>query len=148
MARRAQATSPAALEKKKRGKKVKPGSASLDKLEEIRSTAFKVHGGSKKTAVNYASYLRRGHAFLAQMVKEKHQNSGHMLQEQELDLDELAKAFDNPPNRYSAVALEKFLVEKCLHENLGKSTWDGIHAAFKRLWDNMSVLLLSKIMEY
>lgn len=134
-ARTSTASTPA-LEKKKRRKKNRPTLVSLDELEQVRITAVKVHGGSKKTADNYASYLKRGRLFLGQMVGEMCQ-SGSERREPYMDLDKLAKAFDNPPNEYSAMVLEKFIVEKCLHENLGKSTYDGIHAAFKRLWDNM-----------
>ena len=32
----------------------------------------------------------------------------------------LAKAFDNPPNKYSVMVLELYLVQKCLTENISK----------------------------
>lgn len=137
MSCRAQTARPPTLERKKHGKKTRTMPVSLEQLEQVRIAAVKKHGGSQKTADNYASYLKRGCAFLAQMVDEKRQNTGRELQEQGINRDELAKAFDNPPNKYSAMVLEKFMVEKCLHENLGKSTHDGVHAAFKRYWDNM-----------
>ncbi|KAF8969697.1 hypothetical protein BDZ97DRAFT_1794723 [Flammula alnicola] len=50
----------------------------------------------------------------------------------------LEKAFDEPaPNKYSAHALEMFLIQKCFNEGCRKDTANGIHAAFAMLWDNM-----------
>ncbi|KAF9060331.1 hypothetical protein BDP27DRAFT_1385591 [Rhodocollybia butyracea] len=50
---------------------------------------------------------------------------------------ELAKAFDNLPNKWSSKALELILIQKCVHEGCGKSTMDGMHAAFAKHWDEM-----------
>jgi hypothetical protein len=55
----------------------------------------------------------------------------------DIDIDMMEKAFDNPPNKYSVMMLELYLVQKCLTEKKGKSTADGIHGAFADYWDNM-----------
>ena len=62
----------------------------------------------------------------------------------------LEKAFnDGVPNKYSALALEMFLVQKCFNEGCGKDTADSIHGAFAALWDNMYVNMeLNSIMFY
>jgi hypothetical protein len=39
-------------------------------------------------------------------------------------------AFDYPPNKYSASALELFLTKRCFEDNLGQSTAELIQAAF------------------
>ncbi|KAJ7822738.1 hypothetical protein B0H14DRAFT_3470511 [Mycena olivaceomarginata] len=39
-----------------------------------------------------------------------------------IDTEELAKAFDNPPNKLSAIALELVTTQKCLVEGLGRNT--------------------------
>ncbi|KAJ7508230.1 hypothetical protein B0H11DRAFT_2169261 [Mycena galericulata] len=49
--------------------------------------------------------------------------------------DVLEKAFDKPHNKYSAIALELFITQKCIVENLGHSTGENIHAAFAKYWD-------------
>ena len=55
----------------------------------------------------------------------------------DIDIDKMEKAFDNPPNKYSVMVLELYLVQKCLTEKKGKSTASGIHGAFTDYWDNM-----------
>lgn len=55
-----------------------------------------------------------------------------------IETNELAKALnDNKPNKYSAVALELFLTQKCLTENNRISTAEGIQGAFVDYWENM-----------
>lgn len=55
----------------------------------------------------------------------------------DVDMDMMEKAFDNPPNKYSVIVLELYLVQKCLTENRGKSTAAGIQGAFTDYWDNI-----------
>lgn len=52
---------------------------------------------------------------------------------------EFSHAFDNIPNQHSPAALALFLSFKCLEENRGRSTAEGIHAAFKNLWQTSFV---------
>jgi hypothetical protein len=53
----------------------------------------------------------------------------------DIDLDMLSHAFDATPNRYSAMAIEYFMVEKCLNQNRKASTAINAHAAFCHFWD-------------
>ena len=46
------------------------------------------------------------------------------------ELDVLAHAFENSPNKLSATALELYMTQKCLTEGHGAATAMGIHAAF------------------
>jgi hypothetical protein len=55
----------------------------------------------------------------------------------DVDVDLLEKAFENPPNKYSVSAMELFLVQKCCTEALSPSTAFGIQGAFCDYWDNM-----------
>ena len=55
-----------------------------------------------------------------------------------IDVSLWEKVFDKPaPNKYSAQALELFLMKRCLQEDHSQSLADSIHAAFADYWDNM-----------
>lgn len=51
-----------------------------------------------------------------------------------LDPDFL-KAFDDAPNKHSPEALYMYLAERCVAEELSKSTADSVCAAFRDLWE-------------
>ena len=51
--------------------------------------------------------------FSKAVVKERWENREGMTCSLGIPTDELEKAFEKPPNRYSAMALEMFLVQKC-----------------------------------
>jgi hypothetical protein len=109
----------------------------LDELYRVRDAKKSLHMRSARTDKAYNGHLNRGHSFLAALVSGSAENRGMTLGDHEIDLEKLSKAFSNPPNEYSALALELFLVQKCLTEDLGKDTASGIHAAFIRHWDHM-----------
>ena len=46
-------------------------------------------------------------------------------------------AFNERPNKYSHQALALFISYKCFHQNLKKGTGTGIHAAFKKYWEQL-----------
>ncbi|KAF8327307.1 hypothetical protein F5887DRAFT_1077645 [Amanita rubescens] len=74
---------------------------------------------AQRTLEAYRGYITKGKEFLALMVKARRENQ----EKDEIDTDLLEKAFDNPPNRFSAKALELFLVHKCLGaDGCGPST--------------------------
>ena len=74
---------------------------------------------------------------MKEVVKDRQENGEGIMCSLGIPTDELEKAFDRPPNRYSAMALEMFLVQKCFTDGLGPSTADGIHGAFAAYWDTM-----------
>ena len=121
---------------------------SLAELQRAKEAAIKEHRGSKKTQSDYARYVQRGKDFLEALVAEKRKNQdsneGLTSEVTWIDPDELELCFSNPPNKLSAMALENFLVQKCLTEDLGVNTASGIHAAFIRYWDDMYVFSSSQ----
>ncbi|TFK49186.1 hypothetical protein OE88DRAFT_1810043 [Heliocybe sulcata] len=110
------------------------------------------HLQAGKTTAAYDGHIRRGKAFLEDLVRTRRAeqtmqmpNPDELLEkeaandagEEVIDIDILAQAFEKPPNRYSALALEMFLSEKCINQSLGESTAEGIFAAFKKMWELM-----------
>ena len=109
---------------------------SLSALQQISTNTCQEYEKAKRTQEAYSYYVKMGKAFLAVSVAEQ--------QEQKVDVshdgiatDLWAKAFDMPPNRYSAHALVLFLSKKCFDEEKGISTGQAIHTAFADYWDNM-----------
>ena len=127
-------------------KKTRNVTTSLETLQKIKKSSRAEHGRPKRTRDNYAGYVERGKAFLRELVAERRGNVDHVDNKLDsldddididIDIDLMEKAFDNPPNKYSVMVLELYLVQKCLTEERGKSTADGIHGAFTDYWDNM-----------
>ena len=118
-------------------KKTRNTTSSLETLQKIKSSSRTEHGRPKRTRENYTGYVDRGKAFLADLVAERRDNHLDSLDNNDIDVDMMEKAFDNPPNKYSVMVLELYLVQKCLTENRGKSTAAGIQGAFTDYWDNM-----------
>ena len=121
-------------------KKTRNATASLETLQKIKKSSRAEHGRPKRTRDNYAGYVQRGKAFLKDLVAERRGNVDQLDSLDDdinIDIDMMEKAFDNPPNKYSVMALELYLVQKCLTEKKGTSTAAGIHGAFTDYWDNM-----------
>lgn len=123
-------------------KKTRNATSSLETLQKIKESSRAEHSRPKRTRDNYAGYVERGKAFLEGLVAERRENLNHLDDnldslDNDIDIDMMEKAFDNPPNKYSVMVLELFLVQKCLTENRGMSTATGIHGAFTDYWDNM-----------
>ena len=118
-------------------KKTRNATSSLETLQKIKISSRTEHGHPKRTRENYTGYIDQGKAFLADLVAERQDNHLDSLDSNDVDMDMMEKAFDNPPNKYSVMVLELYLVQKCLTENRGKSTAAGIQGAFADYWDNM-----------
>lgn len=101
----------------------------LDTLQAVRDASLLEFGKSKNTNKAYAGHIARGKKFLANVVAER-KAKGIEVCDKGIPTTELAKAFDKPPNRYSAVALEFFLVQKVFTEELSRSYAEGIQGAF------------------
>jgi hypothetical protein len=112
--------------------------ATVKALKDAGQAHVKKYKTVKNTVSSYSGQLSRGQKFLRDVVAKRRENGEEVCAEG-IKTDELEKAFEKPPNQYSALALELFLVHKCFNENLGKSTADSIHGAFAGLWDNMCV---------
>jgi hypothetical protein len=95
----------------------------------------------KNTDSAYSGQRSRGRGFLKNLVAKRGQDEiNNGPNDNGICTAILEKAFnDGAPNKYSALALEMFLVQKCFNEGCGKDTADSIHSAFAELWDNMYV---------
>ena len=117
-------------------RKSKTQTMDFNTLQNIRDASLLQYGKSKNTNKAYAGHVARGKKFLASIISER-KAKGIEVCDKGIPTDELAKAFENPPNRYSAVALEFFLVQKVFTEELSKSYAEGIQGAFADYWDKM-----------
>lgn len=118
------------------GKKTKTGSIkqsksttpSLDALDQVKAAGKARFSRPMRTRDAYDGYLLWGKEFLARLVAEnRRQCMAKGKQEgilnDDVDIDELAKAFDDTgPNKYSPIALEYFLTQKCFMEDRGIAT--------------------------
>lgn len=99
-----------------------------------------------KSVGKYDALVKQGKTFLEKFVTARRSSCDELEHGEEvLDNDVLEKAFDNPPNRYSAKALEYFLVDRCIINGCQEGTAAGIHAAFLFYWERMYVSLTGKI---
>ena len=109
-------------------------------LQAIREAEVLKYNSVKNTDSAYNGHRSRGRGFLKNLVGKRQKDEADGLIDDGICTATLAKAFDNgPPNKYSALALEMFIVQKCFNEGCGKDTADGIFSAFAALWDGMYV---------
>lgn len=123
----------------KRGAQLVPEEIlSIEEMTKLGATNREEFGLAKCTREQYARYLRQGKEFLAVCVQRRRETMA--AAKDGMDDERLSKAFDMPPNLFSHIALEWFLIQKCLRDSesrCGSATGVSIHAAFARYWDNM-----------
>ena len=107
----------------------------------IRELEASKYNKVKNTDSAYSGQLSRGQGFLKNLIAKREQDEiNNGPNDDGISTAILEKAFDDStPNKYSALTLEMFLVQKCFNEGCGKDTADSIHGAFASLWDNMYV---------
>ena len=118
--------------------------STLAELEEAKQASKRKHGSATKTTAGYEGYIRRGKVWLADLIRnlstehsfEHPKGCPTSLDNAKWDVADLGLAFEIKPNRSSPWALASFISHKCFENNLGESTAEGVHAAFKRYWDN------------
>ena len=121
-----------------RGKGIE--SNDLQGLQAIRKAEVSRYNTVKNTDSAYNGHRSRGRGFLKNLVAKREKDEADGPIDDGICTAVLAKAFDNGrPNKYSALALEMFIVQKCFNEGCGKDTADGIFSAFAALWDDMYV---------
>ena len=121
-----------------RGKAV--NSSDLQGLQATRKAEVSRYNSVKNTDSAYSGQRSRGRGFLRNLVAKRKMDEADGPIDDGICTALLAKAFDDgPPNKYSALALEMFIVQKCFNEGCGKDTADGIHGAFAALWDDLYV---------
>jgi hypothetical protein len=128
--------SAAAKPKPRASRKPRVKAAPLASLQETRNVEVKETTVVKNTDNAYDGHLDRGMRFLATLIEERRAR-GEDICSEGISTDEFEKVFDKPPNKYSAMAIEMFIVQKCFVQKLGKDTGYGIHGAFARYWDTM-----------
>lgn len=134
MARTKTTSSPA----KKPGRKT--ATAQFNALQSQKAAVRNEFSKGQRTRSAYKGYLNRGRDILADIVKErrlKEKTTKGWKCPEGIDTNLLEKAFEGPPNKHSAMALELYLTQKCVVEGCKKSTADGIHGAFADYWDNL-----------
>jgi hypothetical protein len=135
------------------GKLAKP-KPSLSKLTKLAASKTKQFLHSENTTGKYDGYVKRGKEFLASFVEdegntEARRKASHVQGlsadgEEEIEGDnmlqsdpEFCHALDGCPVKSTPQAIAMFLAWKCFEQDNGKSTADGIHAAFVAEYDQM-----------
>jgi hypothetical protein len=109
--------------------------SSFKDLDAVRATEVN-RLKAKNTDRAYHGYITRGKKFLSDIVAKRHETK-EFICSQGIPTDELEKALDNPPNRYSAIVVEMWITQKCFAEGMKEGVAMGIHAAFCKYWDEM-----------
>ena len=138
---RATPTSNPKIRSRKYAKKTSIEPDNLKGLQGIRESEVSKYNKVKNTDSAYSGQRSRGRGFLKNLIEKRRQDEiNNGPNNDGICTAILEKAFDDgAPNKYSALALEMFLVQKCFNEGCGKDTADSIHGAFAALWDNMYV---------
>ena len=129
---------------KRRSRKFATGkgveSNDLHGLQAIRKAEVSKYKSVKNTDSAYNGQRSRGRGFLKILCAKREKDEVDGLVDDGICTAILAKAFDDgPPNKYSALALEMFIVQKCFNEGCGKDTAWGIFSAFAAFWDELYV---------
>ncbi|KAL4075653.1 hypothetical protein J3A83DRAFT_4186517 [Scleroderma citrinum] len=85
--------------------------SSLEAIHHIKEVGKQAHLQAEKLQKTYDGHIHQGHKF--------------------------KDAFENVLNHYSDKALALYLLWRGFHENQSQSTVEDVHAAFKKLWDNI-----------
>ncbi|KAG6908157.1 hypothetical protein DXG01_005918 [Tephrocybe rancida] len=92
-------------------------------------------GPSQRMQPVYDAHIMQAKEFLDSLVLQRRQDNV----EDGVDTDLLAASFDEPPNKYSAMSLEYFLIHRYHRDGMSTSTALGIQQAFCHYWGSMSV---------
>jgi hypothetical protein len=123
---------------------------SLAELDETRKSSKKQFRNVQNTDEKYLGYITQGKKFLEALVEGQRNScrvnpseciddTGNRRTPEEaiFEIEEMARALDNPPNKYSAMIVESYIIQKCMTEGFGKSTAEGIQSAFIQHWNEM-----------
>ena len=112
----------------------------IESLEQHRDAGKAQWSLSENTTSAYAGQVKRAKEWLAALVKARRAATtvgDASVHGDGINVDELSKAFDEPPNRYAPYALELLLTEKCLVEGKSISTAQSAYSAMKNYWKTM-----------
>ncbi|KIJ22451.1 hypothetical protein M422DRAFT_277108 [Sphaerobolus stellatus SS14] len=106
---------------------------SIVALLQLKDNSLLQYGLSRGTIEKYKLRLAQGGEWLEGQVELENKNI-EPDQGRPWTLDQLKRAFDMTQNEISAQILSIFIAHMCFSINLGKSTAEQIHAAFKWWW--------------
>ncbi|KAF9223261.1 hypothetical protein BS17DRAFT_706356 [Gyrodon lividus] len=117
--------------------------ASIKELIQTCNKGREQHFKAPDTIKKYRENIRWGHEFLALVAASKQSAAQDGVSvslnaagnQDIINIDEFSHALNDIPNQYSAMAVELFLVEKCMNQGRSKSV-NGITSAFCYLWDS------------
>ena len=146
---------PETSQKRRKNKESQNSPATLEELHRIKEAGKQKYLRSGATQNAYQGYVRRGREWLEDLVNRlqhketindtSSEENQKLLEENRklLENPEFKDAFANIPNQLSAKVLALYLAYRGFDEKkpAGRSTIEGIHAAFKRLWTDASVLI-------
>jgi hypothetical protein len=119
---------------------------SLPALQQLQDSGKRANLNSSQTRQNYGGHVRRGREWLAshfsgesnaQIPKGLDKDKLSPVADDMYQDPEFREAFNERPNRYTNQALALFISYKCFHQNLKFGTGTGIHAAFKKYWEQL-----------
>lgn len=106
----------------------------LEQVHHIKEVGKQTHLQSEKTKKAYAGHVQQGRKWLQSIVSGGNDDSESSLED--FKDPEFKDVFEDIPNRFSAKALSLYVSLKGFGEEWSRSTVEGVHAAFKKLWDN------------
>jgi hypothetical protein len=107
----------------------------LPVIDKIKERAKQQHKHANSTRKNYGSYVGRGQKWLKAHASATGCRDEETHDDNAYEDPTFRDALEETPNRHSDKALALFISYKCFHEDNGQSTCDGIHAAFKKYWE-------------
>ena len=136
-----QSAVPETSKRRKKQQSPKDNVVTFEELHHIKETGKQQHLQAETTQKSYGGHVHRAWEWLQDLLN---RNDMTNLSEEDLALfndPAFKNAFNNIPNRLSAQVLAWYLSWRGFHKNLGRSLIEGVHAAFKKLWEQASVLI-------
>lgn len=137
-----QPEAPETSQRRKRKQQTQDTPVTLEELQRIKEAGKQQHLQAESTQNAYKGYVRRGREWLEDLIA--CQDTSNLTGEELALLKDpaLKDAFNSIPNHLSAKVLSWYLALKGFGKRpVGRSTIEGIHAAFKKLWEQASVLI-------
>jgi len=136
-----QPTIPESPKRRKKRQDPKDDVTKFSELQHIKEVGKKQHLQAETTQKAYGGHVRQAREWLQDLLD---RNDMTNLSEEDLTLfnDQAFKnAFNDIPNHLSAWVLAWYLSWRGFHRKLGRSSIELTHAAFKKLWEQASVLI-------
>ena len=127
--------------KKAQRKRLLLAESSLKVIQQLKESGKETHLKVRNIQKCYTRHIKCGRNWLASHFPAEDEqlsvSKGDGPKDNEYSDLTFHTAFDHILNYCFDKALSLFLTFKGFYQNLGRGTVEGIHAAFKDLWDNM-----------